>query len=250
MRAILILSGSVPNAFVRTTFLDAGAITLAEVTRSDGLSGTIIVGDGKGGNNSNVLALGTSKQIPNAASVIVRESGLFDLAGNIETLGGLNAVSLPGRRGCKTGTAPRAAGLNGAICVGGSADTSRISGNIDLGGLTRIFNFAATPPLSLQSSRNISAFAGAAVTFTIVASANPGVSVPGGSVQFFDNGFLLDTRQLVGGTASTTTSTLTPGTHVITADSSATELPAGRGSPWPRTGRWSTRPPRRSSART
>jgi Big-like domain-containing protein len=70
-----------------------------------------------------------------------------------------------------------------------------------------------TTTTSLTSSQNPSTF-GQAVTLTATVSPDSG---PTGNVQFFDGGTSLGTASLSGGVASMTTSTLTVGTHSITA---------------------------------
>ena len=137
------LTGDQPNQFVKTTFLDQGTIALGKSV-GQALGGTIIVGDGLGGNNVDVLRLDASNQIPFALSLLIRESGLFDLNNNQQTLGGVTAVNLsggeitPGPTGLLT--------LGGNLTTNGSSEVSVITGTVDLGGTTRTFKlFAATP---------------------------------------------------------------------------------------------------------
>jgi hypothetical protein len=76
---------------------------------------------------------------------------------------------------------------------------------------------AASTTVSLTSSPNPSVV-GQAVTFTaVVIVAAPGGGTPTGQVQFFDNGVLIGTKSLSGGTATLTKSNLTGGSHPITA---------------------------------
>jgi hypothetical protein len=76
---------------------------------------------------------------------------------------------------------------------------------------------AASTTVSLTSSPN-PAVVGQAVTFTaVVIVTAPGGGTPTGQVQFFDNGVLIGTKSLSGGTATLTKSNLTAGSHPITA---------------------------------
>lgn len=86
----------------------------------------------------------------------------------------------------------------------------------------------ATTATAVISSVNPSDF-GQTVTFTATVTSSAGT--PSGSVQFKDNGTNLGTAMtLTGGAASVTTSTLTVGTHTITAEySGSTSFAASNG---------------------
>ncbi len=91
---------------------------------------------------------------------------------------------------------------------------------VSTNGLTQTVSKAATTT-GITSSVNPSVF-GQAVTFdATVAVTNPGAGTPTGTVSFFDGATLLSTQPLAGvvggGTASFTTSSLTVGTHAVTA---------------------------------
>jgi large repetitive protein len=70
--------------------------------------------------------------------------------------------------------------------------------------------------LIISSSLNPSML-GQAVTFTASLSVSQGVGTPGGSVQFLDGVTPIGSASISGGSASVTTSTLTVGSHAITA---------------------------------
>ena len=96
------------------------------------------------------------------------------------------------------------------------------------GGLFQTVN-AATSNTLLTSSLNPS-LVGQPVTFTAtVTSANLPGGMPTGSVSFYDNLVLLDTVQLNVGSASYTTSTLTVGSHQISATYSGDAVFQGSG---------------------
>ena len=76
---------------------------------------------------------------------------------------------------------------------------------------------AAGTQTTLQSSRNPSNYSDL-VTFTVnVTPVGPAGKVPAGTVTLYDNGTAIDTRTLVNGSASFTTSALTGGRHSIVA---------------------------------
>lgn len=232
------LVGNQPNQFVKTTFLDAGTLSLGKTgatTQALGgpTGGAIVIGDGIGvgpvTNNADVLRLLAPNQIPNVASIIIRESGLFDLNGNSEMLGGQTAVSL---RGGEINTGAGVLTLGGNLTTAGSGEQSVINGTIDLGGQTRSFNFAATPLSRLTTSR-VTSSAGEFVTFTFDGDANPGLAEPGGTVTFIDkftdpNGNVITTvlgsAQLdVNGVGVLNTNALVTGSHEISAQYSGNQ---------------------------
>lgn len=185
------LIGSQPNQFVKTAFLDSGTLSLGKTGPNPQAlggpnGGAIVIGDGLGvgpvTNNADVLRLLAPNQIPNVQSIIIRESGLFDLNNFNETLGGQTAVSL---RGGEINTGTGVLTLGGNLTTAGSGEQSVINGTIDLGGVTRSFNFAATPLSRLTTSR-VTSSAGEFVTFTFDGDANPGLAEPGGMVTFID----------------------------------------------------------------
>ncbi len=70
---------------------------------------------------------------------------------------------------------------------------------------------------SLTSSANPSKF-GQSVTFTATVVTTPVVGVPTGTVQFFDNGSMIGSAPVLGGTAVISLNTLALGNHPITAN--------------------------------
>ena len=216
------LTGTAPNQFVKNTFIDTGTLALGK-TSGQALGGSIVVGDGIGGNNVDVLRLDASNQIPDAFSLLVRESGVFGLNNFQETLGGVTAVSLQGGE-IQTGPSGLLS-LAGKLTTNGSSEPSRITGNLNLNGTTRTFAFFATPATTLGTSR-ISAPSGIPITYSFTALNNPGIASPTGNVKFFDNGNQIGATQILTpgnpllatpSTASIVISTLGVGSHVITA---------------------------------
>ncbi|MBN9120997.1 MAG: Ig-like domain repeat protein, partial [Planctomycetes bacterium] len=222
------LTGSAPNQFTKATFIDVGTVALGK-TSGQALRGPIVVGDGQGGDSVDVLRLDASNQIDldpslaalNVTPVLVKSSGLFDLNGNNETLGGITSLSLAGgevRTGAGTLT------LGGNLATGGATDTSLFTGTLNLGGTTRALAFSATPAATISSS-TIASAVGDPVTFTFTGVANPGLSAPGGTVTFYDGAKIIGSAMLTPvpgmatqSTATLTLTTLTAGNHTIRAE--------------------------------
>ncbi len=87
---------------------------------------------------------------------------------------------------------------------------------LDTNTITRASCATPTTTTTTISSSGNPSTAGGAVTFTATVTAADS-STPTGSVEFFDNGVSLGTAPLSGGTATLTTTGLTPGDHTITA---------------------------------
>lgn len=134
--------GDADNTFFANTFVNEGTLSLGKAPGLTALGGPVFVGDGVGGNNSDVLRYLGSDQVPSTLSnavsplnVTVNSSGLIDLNGFNETYGGLTLVG-----GEITTGAAGTLTLGSNVTVSGSAETSRIGGNLSLGGTTRAFD--------------------------------------------------------------------------------------------------------------
>jgi hypothetical protein len=115
-------------------------------------------------------------------------------------------------------------------CLRGVDLTTRYSGNTDVAaqavsvtvtaggtasGVDAVLAHRAATAMQLVSSATTTQV-GQSVTFTAAASSGGGPAV--GDVTFLDNGLVVGVAQLVSGTATFTTSALTPGAHVMKAD--------------------------------
>lgn len=116
----------------------------------------------------------------------------------------------------------RATFATSTLAVGTHAITATYSGGGNFGGsatataLSQVVNTATTTTV-LASSLNPST-PGQAVTFTATVSAvSPATGTPTGTVTFRDGGTMLGSAPLSGGRATFSTSTLSAGTHSITA---------------------------------
>src|SRR5262249_23749118 len=83
------LSGTAANTYTGVTTINTGILLLNKAAGLNAILGNVVVGDGIGGVDADVLRLGSDNQIANTASVTVNSSGLLDLAGLSETIGSL-----------------------------------------------------------------------------------------------------------------------------------------------------------------
>ncbi|MBI1917742.1 MAG: autotransporter-associated beta strand repeat-containing protein, partial [Planctomycetes bacterium] len=138
----LILTGTTANSANGGALVDAGTLLLNKSAGIQALGGTkVVVGDGLGGQDADVLRLLARDQIADATNITVNKSGLFDLGGKNETIHALTLTA-----GHVT------TGSGGTLTLGDDVTTNNtsglssvISGNLSLGGATRIFNVAQDP---------------------------------------------------------------------------------------------------------
>ncbi|MCG3147986.1 MAG: hypothetical protein PCFJNLEI_01428 [Verrucomicrobiae bacterium] len=86
---VLLLGGAAANTFTGPITVNAGVLQLAKSAGTAAIPGNLVVGDGTGGANADVVRLFAANQVSDAAAVTVNSSGLFDLNGNDETIGSL-----------------------------------------------------------------------------------------------------------------------------------------------------------------
>jgi large repetitive protein len=134
--------------------------------------------------------------------VIFRDGGAV-IGAAVALAGGAASVTLTGPTLLSGGTHSLSATYNGATCCTSS-----------VGNLTQTVNPAATFT-TVISSKNISS-AGEAVTFTATVTSGVLGTITG-TVNFMDGLATIGAGTISGGTASFTTSTLSPGSHSITA---------------------------------
>jgi len=132
--AELRLDGAVANTFTGTINVSAGTLSLAKDAAVNAISGNVIVGDGVGGVEADVLRLIENHQIAQLATdtLTVNSSGLFDLAGRTETIGNLqlNAGRVAG------GTLS----LIGTVTSSAQSSSAQLNAIIDLLSATMAFN--------------------------------------------------------------------------------------------------------------
>jgi autotransporter-associated beta strand protein len=140
------LAGPGANTFGGGVVVNEGILTLAKTAGANALPGPLIIGDGLGGPNADVVRLEASNQISDLADVTVNSSGLLDLAGFSEaigSLGGLGNVQLgDGTLDTGTNNASKAfsgiiSGPQGNLIKSGSGFFA-LQGNNTYSGLTTI----------------------------------------------------------------------------------------------------------------
>src|SRR5262249_55380386 len=137
----LTLSGTDANTASGGALVDAGTLELAKNANVQALAGLVVVGDGLGGKDADVLRLFSNNQIADNSNVVVNKSGLFDLNNKNEKILGLTLTA-----GHVT------TGSGGTLTLGADVTTnasggqsSLIEGNLSLGGATRKFIVAQDP---------------------------------------------------------------------------------------------------------
>ncbi len=143
------LSGSSGNTYSGTTRVIGGTLELQK-TSGDAVAGPLIIGDGIGGAGSDVVRL-LDFTVIGTVPVTVTGSGLLDLNNRDENIGELILEGGVVTMGSGTLTV-----LSDVTTIA-SASTATISGNLNLGGATRIFDVAnGSPDCDLTISAVIS----------------------------------------------------------------------------------------------
>src|SRR5262249_39373945 len=85
----LIFSGASTNAYSGATTVNQGTLALAK-SISNAVPGALIIGDGSGGSDADIVRLDSSQQIPLATAVTLNSSGLLNMNGFTNSLGALS----------------------------------------------------------------------------------------------------------------------------------------------------------------
>jgi autotransporter-associated beta strand protein len=135
---------STGNTFTGTTTINSGTLSL--YTDSSG-PGNFVVGDGTG--TDTLIYNSLNDQIGDSATVRVNRSGVLNLNNRSDTIG---ALTLEGGISAGTGLVTTGTGtltLNGDVTLAyaaASTQSAEISGKLNLGGGTRIFDVANSSP--------------------------------------------------------------------------------------------------------
>ncbi len=121
--------GVVANTYTGRTTVNQGVLLLSKFLGGGLVSipGELVIGDGMGGDDADVVQLQSSDQIANSAAVIVNSSGLLALNGWSDAIGALQMTS--GHLDTGTGTLT----LGGDVAVLGGG-TSLVDGRVSLAG--------------------------------------------------------------------------------------------------------------------
>lgn len=112
----LVFSGESPNTYSGETRVDEGTLLLAKTVWDVSIPGDLIIGDGLGGPDADVVRLGRAHQIARNSDVVLTNTGLLDLSDPAEELSG-HAEGLDGLWGVghvHLGTNTLAIGVDGA----------------------------------------------------------------------------------------------------------------------------------------
>jgi autotransporter-associated beta strand protein len=137
------LSGASGNTYAGSTTVNAGTLELRKTGGAIAVPGALVVGDGAGGPQADVVRLTADGQVANTLAVTVKASGLLDLNGHSDVLGPLTLS------GGSVTTGAGTLGLNGNVTASGP---STVSGNLSLGSATRQFNVASGGTLTVSAA--------------------------------------------------------------------------------------------------
>lgn len=129
----LTLSGSAANTYTGATVVNTGLLQLNK-SSGDAVAGNLIVGDESGSDTARLLA---PNQIADGSQITVGSSGLLDLNGFEDTIGGL-AVTGPGGVTTGAGTLTMA----GDIVSNAASSSATITGKLSLGSADRTVTIA------------------------------------------------------------------------------------------------------------
>ncbi|MEK7781193.1 MAG: autotransporter-associated beta strand repeat-containing protein, partial [Verrucomicrobiota bacterium] len=86
----LAFGGSIVNTYTNATIVNAGTLVLSNAAAANAtILGPLVIGDGSGGSNADVVRLGRHRQIANPVAVTISTSGLLDLGGYSDAIGSL-----------------------------------------------------------------------------------------------------------------------------------------------------------------
>lgn len=127
------IGGSISNTYTGDTEIKTGTVRLMKATGT-AVSGNIIVGDGIGATDTDILKLSNDNQIVDTASMTIKESGIFQMSINDETIGSLTL------KGGHVATGTGVLLVSGSITSQASTEGSLIEGNLNLGVRGKIIN--------------------------------------------------------------------------------------------------------------
>ena len=139
----LIFTTAGTNSYSGTTYVNAGTLQINNTLGSK-LPGPVVVGTPVGSPGTAILKLGTANQIPDTTTVMIYNTGVFDLNNQSEWIGGLTMA------GGRVETGTNRLNLFGDIMV--QAGTAVINGNLGLYNTNRTFNAVPGGTLNINAS--------------------------------------------------------------------------------------------------
>ncbi|MCX6376442.1 MAG: autotransporter-associated beta strand repeat-containing protein, partial [Armatimonadetes bacterium] len=130
------LSGATANNYTGTTTVNQGTLELAKTVLDGAIKGPLVIGDGVGGPNADVVRIMVNNQIDPSSSVSILNSGLLDLNSFASAIGSLSMTG--GAITTGTGTLS----LNGHVTGNADASTATISGKVGMLGMLHQFTIA------------------------------------------------------------------------------------------------------------
>lgn len=112
----LLFSGATANSYTGTTTVNAGTLELSKSVASGGIPGALVIGDGSGGANADVVRLLTNNQIADTTDVTINSSGRLDFAGQFDSFDELS------------GNGNMTFGTGGFVSVGANDGSSTFDG--------------------------------------------------------------------------------------------------------------------------
>jgi PA14 domain/Bacterial Ig-like domain (group 3)/Ig-like domain from next to BRCA1 gene/CHAP domain len=209
-----------PSVFVisgtgQLTIAGAGSLTMSSPTANTYSGGTVVKGTLIVSSASNLGAnVGTAAVTVNSGGTLTLAAGVFPSAQKLLLQAGTPVVNLTGANAASQlsfdgGTTFQASGTWGSSTSGATHPDTRFTGS----GTITIAKGPTSTAVSLTSGTTPSIF-GASLTFTAAVTG----STPTGAVQFQDGGSNLGSAMTMsGGSAALTNSSLSVGTHSITA---------------------------------
>jgi autotransporter-associated beta strand protein len=141
----LSLMGGNGNTYTGSTVVNEGILELGKTGTA--VLGPLIVGDGVGGANADVVRFTRNSQLAGTTAVTINSSGLLDLDGFTGVVGLLTFS------GGNASTGTGSLGLNSNLTVNAASAQATITGSLLLQGATRTFNVAnGSAPIDLLVS--------------------------------------------------------------------------------------------------
>ena len=134
----LVLGATAPNTYAGITRVNAGYLGLDMSAGVTAISNTLIIGDGLGGANADMVLVYANDQIADTVKVVVKSSGWLNLSsvGTSDTIGALTMT------GGAITTGPGMLTVAGNLKVKSSTTSATIDGKLDLGSTVHTISVA------------------------------------------------------------------------------------------------------------